>query len=70
MSFLLALPLGYWTITGSKFIGTKTSAASADALLLKIAVERGLKTKVSRFEIIWQEDFFQVSPIEGGGRLV
>lgn len=61
MTFLLALPLGYWTITGSKLIGTATSDENATSLLSKVAAERGLATKAARFEIIWQGTRFQVS---------
>ena len=70
LSFLLALPLGYWTITGSKLIGTATSNDNATALLAKIAAERGLTTKASRFEVLWEGTGFQVSLIKDPDQLV
>lgn len=70
LSFLLAFPLGYLTLTGSKLIGTATSDANAAALLSKNAAERGLTKKVSRFEILWNGTNFQVSSIKDSDQLV
>lgn len=60
ISFALALPLGYWTITGNKLIGTASSKKNARATLLKIANDRGLTAKVSRFEIEWHDNRFHI----------
>jgi len=60
VSFLLGAPLGYWTLTGSKLIGTETSDKHAIATLSKIAKERGLTAKVTRFEIDWQINHFRI----------
>ncbi|WP_295809841.1 hypothetical protein [uncultured Nitratireductor sp.] len=70
LSFVLALPLGYWTITGNKLIGTHTTEDYAKTLLSKTARERGLTTKASRFEVTWKGNSFQISPIKDTDKLI
>ncbi len=61
LSFALAIPLGYSTITGNKWIGTKTSEKHATETLLRVAKERRLTEKISRVVIDWHDDRFQVA---------
>lgn len=60
LSIVLGAPLAYMTITGSKRIGTATSEEYAMKTLLRMAEERGLKAKVSRFVIKWQGNRFEI----------
>ena len=60
LSFIFALPLAYWSITGSKLIGTVTTEANAKAALIDMAGERGLAAKMSRFATEWRGDEFRV----------
>ncbi|MCY4142055.1 MAG: hypothetical protein OXF56_27800, partial [Rhodobacteraceae bacterium] len=61
LSFVLAIPLGYSTITGNRWIRTMTSEEHAVASLLRIAEERRLTAKISRFVIDWHHDRFQIA---------
>ena len=60
LSFVLALPLGYLTITGSSWIGTEISDEKARNTLLEVADKRGLAAMISRFEIDWCGDRFEI----------
>ena len=60
LSFMLAIPLGYLTITGNRLIGTVTSSERARATLLRIAKERQLTAKISRFKTDWHGDRFEL----------
>ena len=61
LSVLLAIPFGYLTITGNKWIGTLTSEEHAKETLLRIAEERSLTGKVSHFVIDWRGSNFHIS---------
>ena len=60
LSFILALPLGYLTITGNSWIGTAISHEMARNTLLEVADKRRLTAKLSRFEIDWCGDRFEI----------
>ena len=61
LSFSVAIPLAYLSITGSRLIGTVTSEEDARSTLLRLADERGLTAKVSRFVIDWRGDHFHIA---------
>ena len=60
LSFILALPLGYLTITGSRWIGTNISQEIAKKKLANVADERNLSAKLSRFIVNWRGDNFHI----------
>ena len=64
LSVIVAIPLAYLTVTGSRWIGTQTSEEDAEKLLKIMAAQRGLTVKVARHTIKWRGDHFQVSNIE------
>ena len=59
--FSVAIPLAYLSITGSRLIGTVTSEEDARSTLLRLADERRLTAKVSRFLIDWRGDHFHIA---------
>ena len=61
LSVILAVPLVYLTITGNRWIGTEFSEEHAEATLSKIADERNLSTKLSRYKVDWSDDHFSVA---------
>jgi len=66
LSFIFALPLAYWSITGTRLIGTLTTDEHAQAALVKVAGERGLAAKMSRFSTDWRgEEFVVTEKVEG-----
>ncbi|MGE3246251.1 MAG: hypothetical protein AB7F96_03160 [Beijerinckiaceae bacterium] len=65
LSVLLAIPITYLTITGSKLIGIETSEKDALEKLGKIAEERRLDKKLSEFSVSWVDNRFLVSAADG-----
>ena len=61
LSFVLAASLGYLTITGHRLIGIEISEEQSRKILLRVAEERRLMAKVSRFAIEWRGGHFEIT---------
>ena len=61
LSFVLAIPLAFSTITGNRWIGTVTSEEYARETLSRIADQRNLTAKISRFVTDWRGDRFYIA---------
>lgn len=60
ISFVFALPLGYLTITGSRFIGTATTKEQAFSSLERLAEGRRLTPVLHRVNVQWAGKSFVV----------
>lgn len=60
LSILVALLLGYLTITGNQLVGTSTPASLALKMLESEAGLRRIKKKLSQFEVDWDGSRFSI----------